>query len=107
MASFEDVTKLRGLTNELDDSNGWTDERLGNLIDTSLTLNAAASHVWLLKAGQYATLVDVSESGSSRKLSDLRKNAMEMVAYFKGLDVTDADTSGGRPIVQRIRRGFV
>lgn len=104
MASPEDIATLRGLVGEPDDSNGWTDEKLGDIIDGETSLNLAASKVWVLKAGQFAHLVDVSESGSSRKLSDLRKNAMEMGSYYAGLGapVPVADV----PVIQRIRRGF-
>jgi hypothetical protein len=107
VASPEDIAALRDLISEPDDSNGWTDERLGGLLDSGLTLNAAAGKAWVLKAGTFATLVDVSESGSSRKLSDLRKNAMEMGSYYSGLDGSDVVVpDSDRPIVQRIRRGF-
>lgn len=107
MPSLEDVAALREAINEPDDSNGWSDDRVGALIDAETTLNAAISRAWLLKAGQYAALVDVSESGSSRKLSDLRKNAMEMSTHYGNLDGEEAvEATGGRPIVQRIRRGF-
>lgn len=106
MASVEDITALRDLVNEPDDTNGWTDEKLGNLIDGEATLNAAASKVWVLKAGQFASLVDVSESGSSRKLSDLRKNAIEMAKHYTGLDEVPAQAVTDVPIISRIRRGF-
>lgn len=107
MASLEDIAALRELINEPDDANGWTDERIGTLIDGSTTLNAAASHVWTLKAGQYSAIVDVSESGSSRKLGDMYKNALAMASMYKGL--SEAETppvSTDRPVVQRIRRSF-
>lgn len=108
MASPEDVANLRAAINEPDDSNGWSDEELALLIDAEPTLNAAAATAWVRKAGQLSSLVDVSESGSSRKLSDLYKNAMAMGAHYKGLDATDPVVpTSDRPIVQRIRRGFV
>lgn len=107
MASPEDIANLRDLINEPDDTNGWTDDKLAAVIDGAASVNTAAGKVWVLKAGQLATLVDVSESGSSRKLSDLRKNAMEMASYYSGLDGGEAvGPVGGYPIVQRIRRGF-
>ena len=107
MASPEDVQALRDLINEPDDANGWTDEKLAAIVDGTATLNAAAGKAWTLKAGQYSTMVDVSESGSSRKLGDLYKNAIAMGKFYGGLDVEDVEVSGDRPIVQRIRRGFV
>lgn len=105
MATEEQIFELRGLISEPDDSNGWTDERLSSLIDGTATMNAAAARGWLLKAGEYASLVDVSESGSSRKLSDLRKNAMEMSQYYGSLDGAATPTHSG-PVIGRIRRTF-
>ncbi len=104
MAAEEQVLALRELIAEPDDSNGWTDERLGRAIDAAATVNAAASAVWYQKAAIFANLVDVSESGSTRKLSDLRKNAMEMAAHFGSAD--GAVDTGNSPVMQRIRRGF-
>lgn len=107
MASLEDLTTLREYVNEPDDTNGWTDDRLSGILDAGLTPYSAAGRVWALKAGQYSTLVDVSESGSTRKLSDLRKNAMEMAKHYNGLEVESVEVISDRPVVQRIRRGFV
>lgn len=105
MATVEQIVELRELINEPDDSNGWTDTKLGAIIDGEDSVKAAASAVWYRKASQYATMVDVSESGSSRKLSDLHKNALTMGAFYRdasgvGNSPTDA------PVVSRIRRGF-
>jgi hypothetical protein len=106
MASQEDIAALRDYINEPDDTNGWTDEKLGAIIDGEATLNAAAGKVWILKAGQFSTLVDVAESGSSRKLSDLMKNAQAMGGYYNGLDPDPTPEVGGPIVIQRIRRGF-
>lgn len=107
MASPEQIAALRQLINEPDDTNGWTDDSLGGLIDSGLTLNGAAGSVWNIKAGQYSSLVDVSESGSSRKLGDLHKNALAMALRFRALDAEEAETAEPAGIViQRIRRGF-
>jgi pectin methylesterase-like acyl-CoA thioesterase len=105
MATEEQILELRGLVSEPDDSSGWTDAKLAAAIDSTDSLNGAASKVWYLKAGEYASLVDVSESGSSRKLSDLRKNAMEMGAHYGAAGGTPAPAGSG-PVIQRIRRGF-
>lgn len=107
MASPEGIAALRKLINEPDDTNGWTDDYLGGILDSGLTLNAAAGSVWTTKAGQFSTLVDVSESGSSRKLSDLHKNALTMAKFYQGADAAAAeDILPTGPIIQRIRRGF-
>lgn len=106
MASPEDIATLRDLVAEPDDTNGWTDAKLGALLDTPMTINASASHVWSVKAAELATLVDVAESGSSRKLGDLYKNAKEMAAHFKALDDEDVGEVVDVPVIARIRRSF-
>jgi hypothetical protein len=103
MATEGQILTLRQMVNEDDECGGWDDEKLAAAIDGTDTLNAAAAQVWYLKAGQYASLVDVSESGSSRKLSDLRKNATEMGELYAGIDAGAIDTTTG-PVIQRIRR---
>ena len=106
MASPEDIAKLRLLIGEPDDSNGWTDEKLADIIDASSSLNDAASKVWVSKAGTYSSLVDVSESGSSRKLSDMHRNALTMAEYFKDAEEASVPAPTSYPVIQRIRRGF-
>ena len=104
MASEDQIAALRQMINEPDDTcEGYDDATLGAVIDGTLTLNAAAAQIWFLKAGQAATLVNVSESGSSRNLSDIMKNAQAMGKLYADLDAPEAaDVSG--PVIQRIRR---
>ena len=105
MATEEQITELRQLIGETEDDSSWSDETLNEIIDGTDSMNAAASKVWYLKAGQYAGLVDTTESGSSRKLGDLRKNATEMGALYAGFDQAEtAVPVSTSPSVQRIRR---
>ena len=99
MATTAEVAALRALINEPTDET-YSDEQLSLLIDTAGSVNAAGSEVWLSKAAQYATLVNVSESGSSRNLGDLHKNALAMAKQL-GAEA-DEDTSAATGI--RIRR---
>jgi hypothetical protein len=103
MATEDQVAELRQTTAETDPNAGWDDESLAAIIDSTESMNAAAARVWSIKAGRYASLVDVTESGSSRKLGDLRKNASEMSAYYAGLDAPAAQVASG-PVINRIRR---
>jgi pectin methylesterase-like acyl-CoA thioesterase len=105
MATEEQISALRLMVDEEGDCGGWDDDKLAAAIDASETLNGAAARVWYLKAGSYANLVDVSESGSSRKLSDLHKNATEMGNLYAGLALAE-DTASvvDAPVVRRIRR---
>lgn len=107
MATSDEIALLRAAIGEPDDSNGWTDEKLGDLIDSLTTVNAAALNVWQSKAASFSSLVDVSESGSSRSMSQLFKNAQAMATYYGGLgDGTEDPTTVDAPVISRIRRGF-
>lgn len=52
------------------------DDNEGNFLE-------AASAVWEIRAGKYHALVDITESGSSRKNSDLHKNALSMAKWYR------------------------
>lgn len=92
MATSDQITQFRRMIGELTDVEPWTDAYISALIDASASLNVAASKAWLEKAGLYASMVDVTESGSGRRLSQLRTGALEMAAYYKKLAEGD---SGG------------
>lgn len=101
MASADEVLQLRKLLSDDEEPYQFTDEELGAAID-DLGMNASAAEYWRRKSASYAEMVTVSESGSSRQLSDLSKNAIEMSKYFDGL-VTAAG-GGVRPTTRRIVR---
>lgn len=83
MATFEQISELRGLTGEPDNVDPWTDSTLDDIIDTNGgDVRKAASAVWTTKAANAAHLVDISEGGSSRKMSDVYKNALEMARVY-------------------------
>lgn len=67
-------------------------------------VNTAAATVWEGKAAGFANLVDVSESGSSRKMSDLYKNAVAMASYYRGKSTTVVVDVSNRPRTRTIRR---
>lgn len=82
MATVDQVARLRLLTDLPDDVTPYTDEYLSGLID-AYGMDAAASLLWKEKAAKYAGMVDMTESGSSRKLSQLREAALEMANGFE------------------------
>lgn len=95
MASTDELAALRRAT-ALDPSDTvYTDELLSDLIDSLGSLSAAAAQVWREKAAATAGMVDTTESGSSRKMSDLHKNALEIAGGFAAVDAT-----------ARLRRSF-
>jgi Cdc6-like AAA superfamily ATPase len=99
MATSDQIAELRLFTAEADDSN-YTDEQLAAIIDAATSIKSAAETVWLQKAARYASLVNVSESGSSRSLSDLQKNALSMAKQM----ASDADEDQDAQTGIRIRR---
>lgn len=84
MATPEQITALRLMVGEPTDEAPWTDENLEALIDAAdSNLNLAAFNVWTAKAATYAGMVDTTESGSSRKLSQLQEQALKMAGYYQ------------------------
>ena len=74
MAIPEEIAQLRLLIGTTD----LNDDQLGAILDAEGSIEGAAAAVWESKAASSATLVNVSESGSSRSLSDVHKNALAM-----------------------------
>jgi hypothetical protein len=83
-----DIARLRRLIGEPVDTEPWNDAALSQIIDDAADLNSAALEVWEAKAASSAAFVDTTESGSSRKMSQLNEQALKMVAHFKGLTDT-------------------
>lgn len=111
MATAEEIADLRELIAEPDASGGWTDVRLERILDanvgddgTTPNMDAAAAHVWTVKAADMSMLVDVSENGSSRKLSDLYKNATTMAAHFRAIVDSTVVVTSDRPRTRAIIR---
>lgn len=82
MATPDQIAQLRILIGEPTNVEPWTDEFLGQLIDTATTVDKAAQTFWRGKAASSAHLVDISEGGSSRKMSDVHKNYLAMAGTF-------------------------
>jgi len=99
MATTAQITSLRILMNDVDGAE-YEDEVLAAAIDAAGSIKGAASDLWMALAAKYAKLVDVAESGSSRKLGDLHQNALRMAAAFDADD--DEDTAVATGV--RIRR---
>lgn len=90
MASTEQVASLRRATALEPDDPIYTDSLLGGMID-DLGYEAAAATVWREKAAAVAGLVDTTESGSSRRLSQLREGYLAMAT---ATDPTQVGTGG-------------
>lgn len=98
MATAEEIAAFRLLIDEADDADPYSDLSLSNRLDAALSSQALAKEIWLEKAASYASLVNVSESGSSRSMSDLHKNALAMAAGYGAADPTGPDAPGTRGV---------
>src|SRR5438309_6693440 len=61
----------------------FSDDQLDLLIERTAMLTRAAEIAWKAKAAYLQTLIDIDESGSSRKLSQMFKQAVQMAEQFK------------------------
>lgn len=104
MATADQILALRRMVNDTADPHDYTDLDLNARLDAGLSPEAIASVIWREKAAKYSELVDVSESGSSRKLSDLRKGALEQAAYYDGVVFSQTTAVAGRPRTRPIVR---
>lgn len=92
MATVQELARLRDMIAEPDGAEGWDDARLesfiANTLNTNGTVNlrAAAAEVWGAKAASLAELVDVTESSSSRRNSQVFEHARKMAdSYAAGV----------------------
>jgi hypothetical protein len=82
-ATPDDVVRLRALAN-YNGTDPYDDQQLAAMIDGS-SIYRSAARLWDEKAASLSEVVDISESGSSRKMGDTHKNALAMAKYFRGL----------------------
>ena len=79
MAEAADIAVLRQRVG----MDGFTDTELGEMLDRYVNMDLTTAEVWEIRAGRYHGLVNISESGSSRNMGDLYKNAIAMAAYYR------------------------
>lgn len=84
MANQADLDKLNALLppNPKVGEDEWGEERLTLLLDNGNTVAQVMSLYWHGQAAISATYVDMSESGSSRSLGSIHKNAMDLAKYW-------------------------
>ena len=88
MATAEEIAAFRLLISEEKDELPYSDAILGARLDSAASNESLAAQIWREKAATFAGLVSVSESGSSRQLSDLHANALKMAEHFVQADPT-------------------
>jgi hypothetical protein len=100
VATSDQIAAFRLLIDEKEDKHPYDDVSLSTRLDGAASVAGLAKEVWLEKAAVYASLVNVSESGSSRSMSDLHKNALAM---SKALGEADASAPGTGTAVRGVR----
>lgn len=106
----DEVTRLRNMIDEPDDTNGWSEVALNLLAeantssDGSYDLRKIAGSVWESKAAKLVDAVNISESGSSRSQSQMFDHAIAMAKQFGGSTGETGTSSPSRPRSYRIVR---
>ena len=105
----EQVRDLLPVGAKVGDS-AWGMERITVLLDQGQSVNQILARFWNSKAAETATMIDISESGSSRSLSTVHENAVRMARYWDDRVKADEDAASvvavdrGRVVLHRARR---
>jgi hypothetical protein len=75
------------------DENGYTAARIETLLDLGNTANSIAATYWEARYAATSELIDISESGSSRALSVVTKNARDLAEMYRSRATGAAKTS--------------
>lgn len=111
MATAQEIAAIRLLVGP----GALSDVEVGQIIDTAVPeggtdpdMLLAQALVWEALAGRYHALVDTTESGSSRSMSQMHKNALAMAAALRGQlaarDEVTVEATTGRTGTRRITR---
>jgi hypothetical protein len=102
MASEAEIASLRRAAGLDEDDLVYTDELLGGLFD-DLGLPTASATIWREKAAAAAGLVDTTESGSTRRLSQLYDQSLKMAGAWTPPDeVTEPGASSFTVEIERV-----
>jgi hypothetical protein len=99
MATVDELRELHVLGPEMDAD----DAVLGALID-ALGLNGALARLWAEQASKTAVLVDITESGSSRKMSQLHSQAANLAASYRSLAEAEGTSTTSTATTRRMSR---
>ena len=62
----------------------WNDVKIAGYLDAGKTVPETMQLFWEARASKLYTMIDISESGSSRSLSRLYDNAIKLAEYWAG-----------------------
>jgi hypothetical protein len=102
MATAAEVASLRRAAAIDPEDEVYTDSLLGAMFD-DIGLQSAAAAIWREKASVAAGLVDTTESGSTRRLSQLHDQALAMGKAWEPVpEAEDAGTSSFTVGIERV-----
>ena len=109
--SDDDLSFIRVMIAEPTEQNGWTDEKINTVAlgavqsDGSVDLRSLAASIWEAKAADAVSMVDVSESGSSRSMGQVHTHALRMAERYRApASGPDPAALGNRPQSTKIVR---
>lgn len=85
MANQASIDRIVELLPEEANAAGWTEVRIARDIDAGNSNALILLQWWNYRAANTADWVDVSESGSSRAIGNIHKNAKDMAAYWQSI----------------------
>lgn len=92
MATPQQIVELRFEVKEPDNIEPYTDQFLSDMLDT-YGASGSAQRVWIAKRNAVANLVDITEGGSSRKMSQLFDNYEKIVNSYQATPEAAASTA--------------
>lgn len=97
MATEREVQEVKDLLPKDAAASGWDEQRINADLDAGLSKNRIAFQFWGNRAANTFTLTAVSESGSSRTLSEIHRNAVAMRDTYQKL--VDKEEEEETPVV--------
>jgi hypothetical protein len=83
----EERMQLRRMIGDATEPYTFSDEEIDEFLTaTDGDLRAAAATYWYGRSTEFSQMVDITEAGSSRKNSDLFKNALALAKQFDDAD---------------------
>ncbi len=105
MAEIEQIRAVQALLGSDAEAGGWTEVEINAALDAGRTANYIAARWWAQRAADTANLIDISESGTSRQLSVIHRNAKEMATVYRALAAEEEVTPDPEVPALTVRRG--
>jgi hypothetical protein len=89
MADADLIQETRDMLGQNPEQFGWDDVRIEAELDAGNSSATIARKFWESRMVSQTNMADMSESGSSRSLSQIFKNAQAAAAYFQGREAAE------------------